>query len=38
LPGRRVIKQFICHQVLLKWKSDLLVIGRDAPERLFLPS
>jgi hypothetical protein len=38
LPRRRVTKQFICHHVRLKWKSDLPVTGRGAIEQLLLPS
>jgi hypothetical protein len=34
LPRRRATKQFICHHVRLKWKSDLLAISYGAVERI----
>jgi hypothetical protein len=34
LPRRRLTKQFVCHHVRLKWKSDLLAISCGAVERI----
>ena len=37
LPRRLVTKQFVCHHVRLKWKSDLLAISCGAVEPIVGP-